>query len=267
VAPLLTPIDQVGFSNPTLTADQRHLYYTHQQHGGDPEPYPTTVWHAVWDGARFNTGSELSLTSDAASDPFGVASPAISADGSELWFSRRIAVSDPAADTGTDIWRSTGQGDTWSEPALVAELSSAFDDSARPPAVGGTLMPLSSKRHGGSLHQIYFATRAADGSWGAPNQEHLGNINSPDYLSADGFLSADGLSLYFASTRTGDADLYVARRAALDADFGAPEALPPSLNTPFEERMPWLSADETVLYFTSTRSGQYELYVATRSAL
>jgi hypothetical protein len=87
-------------------------------------------------------------------------------------------------------------------------------------------------------------------------------------LSADGFLSADGLSLYFASTRSGNADLYRARRVTLDSDFGEPEPLV-GVNTPYEERMPWLSADEHTLYFTSTRPApyaQYGLFVATLRA-
>jgi Tol biopolymer transport system component len=144
-----------------------------------------------------------------------------------------------------------------------------FGDEPRPPAVGGTIMPLSSKRQGkGILSQIYFATRGADGAWSAPNQEHLASINSPDYLSADGFLSADGLSLYFASKRSGNSELYVARRTSLDDDFGEPAAVPGAgVNTPSEERMPWLSADERTLYFASNRLGSYAVYIATREAL
>jgi hypothetical protein len=252
-APLLA-VENFQISNPTLTADQHHLYYTLQKDGDDVTP--ARVMHATFDGQKLGDSVELPLPADR----YGFGSPAISADGDELWLSR---FNEQRGDT--DIWRA-GQGDSWGELVLVPELSSMFGDEPRPPAVGGTLMPLSSKRQGqGVLPQIYFATRGADGTWSAPNQDHLASINSLDYLSADGFLSVDGLSLYFASKRTGNAELYVARRASRDEDFGEPTPLL-GVNTASEERMPWLSADERTLYFASDRLGSYALYVATREA-
>lgn len=254
VQPLLA-VENFQIANPTLTADQHHIYYTQQQNGDDV--MPTRVMHATFDGQTLGESTELQLPPDL----FGFGSPAISADGNELWLSR---FNEPRGDT--DIWRCAGQGDSWGELTLVPELSSMFGDEPRPPAVGGTIMPLSSKRQGkGILSQIYFATRGTDGTWSAPNQDHLANINSPDYLSADGFLSADGLSLYFASKRSGDSDLYVARRGSLDDDFGEPAPVL-GVNTPSEERMPWLRADERTLYFASNRLGSYAVYIATREA-
>lgn len=251
--PLLVS-ESLQLSNPTLTDDLQQIYYT-QQPDGD-EVAPTVVMHATFDGQQLGNPAELELVPDM----YGVANPAISPDGKELWFSRR----DDKLGT-TDIWRSLGQGDSWDDPVPVPELRSDFDDSPRPPALTprGPIMPLASKRHGSVLWQIYFAMRGADGTWSAPSQEHLARINSPDYLSADGFLSADGLSLFFASRRTGNADLYVARRASLDEDFGEPAALD-GVNTPYEERLPWLSADERTLYFASNQLGNYAVYVATR---
>ncbi|HVY29976.1 MAG TPA: hypothetical protein VHB79_25640 [Polyangiaceae bacterium] len=242
--------DSFQLSNPTLTADQQQIYYTQQALGDAP---PTLAVHATFDGQKLGGPSELSLTTDR----FGVGSLAVSADGSELWFSRFDETSGQS-----DIWRSVGQGDSWDPAMRVPELSTPFDDSPRPPAVAGTIMPLSSKPEGSVLMQIYFATRGSDGTWSAPNQDHLALVNSPKYLSADGFLTEDGLSLYFASKRDGNSNLYVAHRASLDGDFDEPAPL--SVNTPSEERMPWLSADERTMYFVSDQLGTYALYVATR---
>jgi hypothetical protein len=148
----------------------------------------------------------------------------------------------------------------------VAELCSDYDDAPRPPALGGTLMPLSSKRHGGVLYQIYLSERASPvAAWGEPSQALLATINSARYQSADGFITESGLELYFSSTRAGSSDLYVARRASTHSAFGPPEALA-DLNTEWEERMPWLSPDGQSLYFSSNQPTrqfqQYELYVA-----
>jgi hypothetical protein len=205
---------------------------------------------------------------------FDASSPAVSGDGNELWFGLLGATSGH-----TEIWHSAREGAAWAAKTLVPELSSALGDTAaRPPALKGTVMPLSSKRHaenGGKFYQIYFSERAdATSPWGEPHRNGLTQINSPDFQSADGFLSENGLALYFSSTRDGDHadnDLYVARRNAIGAEFGSPEPLV-DLNDPVpgkrsEERMPWLSPNGSQLYFVSDRTGQYTLYVATKTKL
>jgi hypothetical protein len=190
-----------------------------------------------------------------ATDP---TSPAISLAGTELWFGSR------GADSSTEIWLTAGEGDIWSEPKKVDALNSDSDDAPRQPAVqGGTIMPLSSKRGGSEHYQIWFATRASTGEpWQAPTQDGLGTINSPAFESADAFLTADGLTLLFSSTRSGKGDLFRARRSTMREQFGEPEALPGGINTvASDERDPWLHEAAGKLYFSSSRSGLYEIYV------
>lgn len=259
--PLLPQESKVLLANPTLKSDGSELYYSVQVRGPDAK-----VHFAVATPVASGFGNSMPLPlGDLAK--FDASSPAVSADANELWFGQL------GATTGhTEVWRSAREGPAaWSVPVLVPELTSADGDTApRPPAVLSTIMPLSSKRHGGPYYQIYFSERAAVGSvWGQPHQNGLTALNSKDFQSADGFLSDNGLDLYFASTRDGDHtdhDLYVARRSAIGADFGAPEPLldlnDPVVGKPSEERMPWLSPDGSQLYFVSDRTGQYTLYVA-----
>jgi hypothetical protein len=255
--PLITQVENHLLANPTLTSTLQELYYSEQVRGGDPNP--TGVWRAVRTSDGWATATPLMLGGIAMPD---ASSPAISADGQELWLGMNTTNS-------TDIFHSLRQGDTqWSSPVLVAELNSPLDDVPRPPGQHGLVMPISSKRHGGSpaFYQIYFSARPAlDAPWGTPSQVLLGAIDSPQFQSADGFLTDDGSEIYFSSTRDGeDSDLYVARRATTDASFGDPEPLV-DLNDPgerSEERMPWLSPDGKSLYFASDRSGEYGLYVA-----
>lgn len=259
--PVLTPERNVLLANPTLTSAMDKLYYSSQERFGAPEPNKARVMRRAADGAGWAKEEPLlgAVMHEAVS-------PAISADGQELWLGMNIIGS-------TDIYKSTRQGDGWSTPVLVAELSDAqYDDVPRPPAVNGTIMPLSSKRQQGALplYQIYLSTRAnADAAWSEPSKALLGTINSDAFQSADGFLSDNGLELYFSSTRDGehlDSDLYLARRASVDAPFGEPEALSdlndPDPQMPTEERMPWLSPSKDRLYFASDRTGQYTLYRA-----
>lgn len=249
-------------ANGTLDAEASELFYSRQTRENEAK---TAVYRAEASGSGFNQGEPMTL-GDWATGEVDEVSPAVSLSGDELW----LGSSGIAGDT--DIYVCTGGGRTWTTPTLVAELSSeGFDDAPRPPAVDGTVMPLSSKRHGGKLYQIYLSIRPDRASaWTAPTQEGLVAINSASFQSADGFLSADGLELYFASNRDAadelaTSDLYVARRPALRAAFGSPQLLV-DLRSDRDDRMPWLSPDGATLYFASNRSGSYALYRATRSA-
>jgi hypothetical protein len=244
--------DELIVSNATFAKDERQLVYSEKPRGDDQI---ARIYERTLSGGSWASRRELELGTDASN-------PAVSLDGAELWFGQNVE----GGVGETDVWLSRRQGDTWGEPELVGEpLSSASHDAPRPPAVNGTLMPLASKRHGqGPLYQIYLATRpAADQSWQSVSQELLANINSPRFESADGFLTEDGLTLYFSSTRIADqqGDLFVAQRTTLQAAFGVPRALA-DLNTDADERDPWLSADGRRLYFSSNRGGQYALYVS-----
>jgi WD40-like Beta Propeller Repeat len=260
--PLIPQEPDVLLANPSLNAEMSQLYYSAQERGSD-----ATVRIEMATGSASVFGGQKALTFDGPTPP-DVSSPAVSPNADELWFGQLSATSGH-----TEIWHSTHEGAAWSAPTLVTELSSTFGDTApRPPALNGTIMPLSSKRHGGKYYQIYFSERMGAGSaWSEPHQTGLNGVNSTEFQSADGFLSDNGLELYFSSTRDGDhtdSDLYVARRSAIGADFGAPEPLldlnDPVAGKPSEERMPWLSPDGRQLYFVSDRTGQYTLYVASK---
>jgi hypothetical protein len=254
VSPPVLELEQDrSFANPTLTASLQELYFTYQERGTD-EPY---LYRAVAAGSRWGPGQELRLGT---SKRTAAASPAVALGGDQLWFGA-------PGDASLDVWLSLADGEQWGGPALVAELSSDADDLPRPPGgPGESIMPLSSKRHGGPLHQIYFAIRASSAEpWQAPTQDHLASVNAADSESVDGFLSADGLTLYFSSTRlspSNEGDLFRAFRASIDDDFGEPEPVP-DVNLPgTDERDPWLSPDGKRLYFTSTRDGEYGIYSA-----
>ena len=57
------------------------------------------------------------------------------------------------------------------------------------------------------------------------------------------------------------ADLFVAPRRSVDEEFGSYLPLD-DLNTPGDERDPWLTPDGKTLYFTSDRDGALNIYTA-----
>jgi hypothetical protein len=243
--------DGLIVSNGTLTEFEDLVVYSEEPTGDDQV---ASICQRALSGQAWGSRQKLEVATD-------TASPALSPQGRELWFGQNVA----GGLGDTDIWLSRRVGDGWTEPEPFGEpLNSTRDDAPRPPALAGTLMPLSSKRHGGSLYQIYLASRlSADEPWQDVSQALLTTINSPGFESTDGFLTDDGLTLYFSSTRDAGrlGDLFVAQRSSLQAAFGAPRALA-DLNTEGDERDPWLSPDRARLYYSSNQGGQYALYVS-----
>jgi hypothetical protein len=71
-------------------------------------------------------------------------------------------------------------------------------------------------------------------------------------------ISADALSLFFMSTRSGGYggwDLWVTTRATKDGDWGTPVNLGPTVNSSANEFQPDISSDASALYFCSNRPG------------
>jgi hypothetical protein len=84
-------------------------------------------------------------------------------------------------------------------------------------------------------------------------------VNSP-YRDIQPCISSDGLMLFFASPRPGgqgDRDIWVARRATADDDWGTPVNLGPMVNSPSTDSGPSISPDGRTLYFYSDRPGGY----------
>jgi hypothetical protein len=85
-------------------------------------------------------------------------------------------------------------------------------------------------------------------------------VNSQDLDFWPG-ISPNGLSLYFGSARPGGIpavapniqDIWVTRRASLDAPWGVPRSLGPNINSEFRDNSPRLSRDGHWLIFGSSR--------------
>jgi hypothetical protein len=82
-------------------------------------------------------------------------------------------------------------------------------------------------------------------------------------------ISLDQRSLYFFSERAGSGgvarDLYVATRSDPSAPFDTASPLS-SVNSSFLDHLPWVSADELILYFASERSGTMDIWRSTRAS-
>jgi serine/threonine protein kinase/Tol biopolymer transport system component/tetratricopeptide (TPR) repeat protein len=116
---------------------------------------------------------------------------------------------------------------------------------------------------------IWVSRRATpDSPWG-PSSNLGPVVNSPGG-NGPGSMSADGLSLYLFSTRSGgfgSYDIWVTTRLTVQDDWGVPTNLGPVVNTGFRDQDPLISPDGLELYFTSDRPGGFggrDLWVTKR---
>jgi hypothetical protein len=151
-------------------------------------------------------------------------------------------------------------------PELLADPNSPGNDLWSPKLSSDGLSLYFAVTVPGFAEQIGVATRADRQSPFGLGQSLEGAIN----LSGEGtpFVSLDGLSLYFYSSRAGgagDRDLYFASRPSVSSAFGNITPLT-SLNTPGLDYQPWLSPDQLTIYYASGPSGSNDIFRATRSS-
>ena len=95
-------------------------------------------------------------------------------------------------------------------------------------------------------------------------------VNSP-YGDYDPFISPDGLSLYFDSTRPGghgQEDIWVATRAIISDPWGPPVNLGAPVNNEYREGWPSVTADGLTLVFSANTPGGLggsDIWLTTRS--
>jgi hypothetical protein len=99
--------------------------------------------------------------------------------------------------------------------------------------------------------------------WGTPIENTSLEISTATN-ETDPTISANHLVVALSAiVSAGDADIFIGTRAAPTDAFTVANAS--NLNSSSDEECPELSADGKTLYFTSNRSGQYDVYIAVES--
>jgi WD40-like Beta Propeller Repeat len=172
--------------------------------------------------------------------------------------------------SNSDIWRATRATPTaaFDTPAQVPSLSSGANETTPEITGDGLTIFIASSRTGTAGNDdIWVATRAntATSTWGTP-------ARIPELSTASGEAASaptdDLLAIVIISTRAGglgNADIYLSTRATTSVAWGTPTNVMAPVNTSGDDYSPMLSQDRLSLYFDSARSGNSDLFVATRA--
>jgi len=222
----------------------------------------------------FGTPTNLGPIVNGADDVAGVS---ISADGLALYF----ASDRPGGHGSYDLCVTTRptSEDDWSAPVnLGPTVNSAYPCMAPSISADGLQLFFSDWENGpfmpggvGSTDTWMVIRETKDAAWSAPV-----NVGSPvNYYGGDicPTMSADGLSLYFASGAGsggyGLYDLWVATRSTTDDNWNSPMNLGRTINSSAAEFSPSLSADGLTLFFcrTSVSQSYFDLWMTRRTAI
>jgi Tol biopolymer transport system component len=188
--------------------------------------------------------------------------PSVTADALTLAFG-----SDRSSSDGTfDLFlatRATAGGD-FSGVTPIAGLNTSSDDQQPYLLPDGSEIYFSSNRSGDS--DIYRARALSGGGFGAASA--VAEINTAGLADEHPVVSADGLTIFFSSTRPGgmgNIDVWTSTRASPDDAFGTPVDVG-AVSSSSKDIPDWISPDGCRLYLHSDRNGgSPHEYMATRS--
>jgi hypothetical protein len=168
--------------------------------------------------------------------------PAVSFDGNTLVYTERRGMVNA-------IFYSRKERGKWQTPIeITAELNAGEDCSSCSLNNDGTeLFLYKTDNYDGAIYSSNFI----NGAW-TPIKKLNKNINTKFYES-HASISSDGKKLYFASNRDGgqgNLDIYVSEKDE-SGDWGPAVNLGAAINTPFNEDTPFITQNDSVLYFSS----------------
>ncbi len=208
--------------------------------------------------ADFTFGDPMNLKSiipviDVATDGIDC----FSYDGLEMYSTTYVGPSVGAGDWNLRVLRRASIDEDWGPPEnLGPSINTIYVDADATISADGLTLYFNSNRPGGVVgsamgSDIYMTTRPTkNAAWGPA--VNLGLKVNTSGSEAFPWITADGLELYFSSTRPGgygSADIYVTRRATVNDPWGTAVNLGPVVNSAYTEGMVSLSPDGLLLVF------------------
>ncbi len=159
----------------------------------------------------------------------------------------------------SDIWKAELKASGWGDQApMPSPINSPDDESYASDAPDGTVYFFSNRRGGKGRFDLYVCP-FKDGRYGDP--VNLESLNT-EYNEWDPFISPDGSTLIFCSTKPGGSgrdDIYIAFKGA-DGRWGPAKNMGEEINSPGSENRPYVTRDGKYFFFTSTRNGSRDTF-------
>ena len=164
-------------------------------------------------------------------------------------------------DEGNALFMSKKVNGIWSKPVEITKQVRAGGDctSCSLNYNGTELFLYKTGNFDGAIYSSVFVKR----EW-TPMKKLNGNINSK-YYESHASISSDGKRLYFTSNRKGGEgklDIYVSKRSR-NGQWGTATNLGPTINTPYNEETPFVTLNDSALYFASeghSTMGGYDIF-------
>lgn len=184
--------------------------------------------------------------------------PAVSFDGNTIVYTERRG-------SVNAIFYSRKEKGRWLQPVEITETIEAGEDcSSCSLNNDGTILYLyKNDQYDGNIYSSDYI----NGKW-TPIRKLNKNINTKFYES-HASVSSDGKKLYFTSNReggNGGLDIYVSEKDAF-GEWGQPVNLGAGINTRFNEDTPFMTKNDSLLYFSSeghTGMGGYDVFRSER---
>jgi outer membrane protein OmpA-like peptidoglycan-associated protein len=177
----------------------------------------------------------------------------VSGDGRKLVYMNELPFYDA-------VYFSTFVNHAWTEPVnITPQIESDGDQYVSSISYDGTTLYLTKE---GNFDCDIMISRFVDGKW-TKSVPVSGNINTK-YWESHASISKDGKTLYFTSNRKGgpgSMDIFVSRLNEL-GQWGEPVAMGETINTVLNEDTPFITDNDSLLYFSSqghTTMGGYDI--------
>jgi hypothetical protein len=252
---LVTELDQSAATEfgARLTADELTVFFTVADFSGIRIFSATRATTSV----PFGTATFASTLSATGSNSY----PSITEDGLAMFLE-----SDRVADAGFDLFEAVRASKVgpFGAPAQIPSLDTpTFDGEPYVAPDGKTLYFVHGATSAGPFN--IYASAWTGAQFGAPVV--MGVVEANTSQSAP-VITADGLTLYYASDRAGGSggiDVWKATRKVVGGpSFNAPVHVP-ELDTASTDAPTWISADECVIYLQTTRNAaELKIYRAVR---